>query len=95
MKKDKLETALFQELPKKTKFKLGVYSEGMFFYYANYKNLSFELGFFADKDCSELFPTEKIETLLSSINYKKYFSLNKFNKSLDGKKNALMQEYKF
>jgi hypothetical protein len=94
-KKDKLETVLFSELPKKTKFKLGVYSEGMFFYYSNYKNLSFELGFFADKDCSELFPIEKIETILEIIDYKKYFSLSKFNKSLKTGDKALIQECKF
>lgn len=94
-KKYKIETALFSELPKNTKFKLGFYSDGMFFYYTNYKNLSFELGFFADKYCSELFPIVKIETILQYIDYKKYFSLSKFNKSPKIGGDALIQEYKF
>jgi len=76
-KREGLENILYLEIKftKNTKFKFGVYSEGMFFYYATYRKKSFELSFFAKKDCSELFPTEKLSEILNIINYKKYFDL--------------------
>lgn len=92
---NKLKDALLSEMPKKTKFKFGVYSEGMFFYYANHKNLAFELGFFVNKNCGEIFPTERMEDMLSFVDYKKYFSLSKFNKQLNGSIDGLIKEYKF